>query len=108
MVHANVQILPDRVDPVWVHVVHVWLACPREGDPHGAYSPQVRYLYLLCPRISHPMIHVRSLLAAEKQSYFRTFMIASIAGIYSLFPLIFTPAGKRRFCPSSICVQPNL
>jgi alpha-1,3-glucosyltransferase len=33
-----------------------------------------------------------SLLAAEKQSYFRTFMIASIAGIYSLFPLIFTPA----------------
>ena len=33
-----------------------------------------------------------SLLAAERQAYFRTFMLASIAGIYSLFPLIFTPA----------------
>ncbi|KAI0375747.1 glycosyltransferase family 57 protein [Pilatotrama ljubarskyi] len=33
-----------------------------------------------------------SLLAAENNAYFRTFMIASIAGIYSLFPLLFTPA----------------
>ncbi|KAF9006492.1 glucosyltransferase [Cyathus striatus] len=33
-----------------------------------------------------------SLLAAERQAYFRTFMIASIAGVFSLFPLIFTPA----------------
>ncbi|KAI0650640.1 glycosyltransferase family 57 protein [Trametes meyenii] len=33
-----------------------------------------------------------SLLAAEDNAYFRTFMIASIAGIYSLFPLLFTPA----------------
>ncbi|RPD67057.1 glycosyltransferase family 57 protein [Lentinus tigrinus ALCF2SS1-6] len=33
-----------------------------------------------------------SLLAAESNAYFRTFEIASIAGIYSLFPLLFTPA----------------
>ncbi|KAL1944253.1 hypothetical protein VTO73DRAFT_3438 [Trametes versicolor] len=33
-----------------------------------------------------------SLLAAEDNAYFHTFMIASIAGIYSLFPLLFTPA----------------
>ncbi|OCH90715.1 glucosyltransferase [Obba rivulosa] len=33
-----------------------------------------------------------SLLATENHAYFRTFMIASIAGIYSLFPLLFTPA----------------
>ncbi|KAI0677439.1 glycosyltransferase family 57 protein [Trametes maxima] len=33
-----------------------------------------------------------SLLAAENNAYFRTFMIASVAGIYSLFPLLFTPA----------------
>ncbi|KAI0832530.1 glycosyltransferase family 57 protein [Trametes gibbosa] len=33
-----------------------------------------------------------SLLAAEDNAYFRTFMIASVAGIYSLFPLLFTPA----------------
>ena len=34
-----------------------------------------------------------SLLAAENQAFFRTFAIASIAGVYSLFPLLFTPAG---------------
>ncbi|OSD04349.1 glycosyltransferase family 57 protein [Trametes coccinea BRFM310] len=33
-----------------------------------------------------------SLLAAEDNAYFRTFTIASIAGVYSLFPLLFTPA----------------
>ncbi|KIY67436.1 glycosyltransferase family 57 protein [Cylindrobasidium torrendii FP15055 ss-10] len=33
-----------------------------------------------------------SLLAAERQAYFRTYMICSIAGIFSLFPLLFTPA----------------
>ncbi|KAK0206516.1 glucosyltransferase [Desarmillaria ectypa] len=33
-----------------------------------------------------------SLLAAERQAYFRTFMIASVSGIFSLFPLLFTPA----------------
>jgi hypothetical protein len=34
-----------------------------------------------------------SLLAAERQAYFRTFILASIAGIFSLFPLLFTPGG---------------
>ena len=34
-----------------------------------------------------------SLLAAERQAYFRTFVLASVAGVFSLFPLIFTPAG---------------
>ncbi|KAF7433175.1 glycosyl transferase [Pleurotus ostreatus] len=33
-----------------------------------------------------------SLLAAERQAYFRTYILASVAGIFSLFPLIFTPA----------------
>ncbi|KAF8895921.1 glycosyltransferase family 57 protein [Mucidula mucida] len=33
-----------------------------------------------------------SLLAAERQAYFRTFIIASVSGIFSLFPLLFTPA----------------
>ncbi|KAF7332138.1 Alpha-1,3-glucosyltransferase [Mycena kentingensis (nom. inval.)] len=31
-----------------------------------------------------------SLLAAERHAYFRTFILASVAGIFSLFPLIFT------------------
>jgi alpha-1,3-glucosyltransferase len=34
-----------------------------------------------------------SLLAAERQAYFRTYVLASVAGIFSLFPLIFTPSG---------------
>ncbi|KAG7449254.1 glycosyltransferase family 57 protein [Guyanagaster necrorhizus] len=33
-----------------------------------------------------------SLLAAERQAYFRTFIIATVSGIFSLFPLLFTPA----------------
>jgi len=33
-----------------------------------------------------------SLLAAERQAYFRTFVLASVAGVFSLFPLIFTPS----------------
>jgi len=37
-----------------------------------------------------------SLLAAENHAYFRTFVIASTAGIVSLFPLLFTPAGESR------------
>ncbi|KAF8897425.1 glycosyltransferase family 57 protein [Infundibulicybe gibba] len=31
-----------------------------------------------------------SLLAAERQAYFRTFILATVAGIFSLFPLLFT------------------
>ncbi|KAF9452438.1 glycosyltransferase family 57 protein [Macrolepiota fuliginosa MF-IS2] len=32
-----------------------------------------------------------SLLAAERHAYFRTFILCSVAGIFGLFPLIFTP-----------------
>lgn len=40
------------------------------------------------------LIALRSLIAAENHAHFRTFVIASVAGIFSLFPLIFTTAGK--------------
>jgi len=33
-----------------------------------------------------------SLLAAENHAYFRTYLLASCAGVFSLFPLLFTPA----------------
>ncbi|KDQ64881.1 glycosyltransferase family 57 protein [Jaapia argillacea MUCL 33604] len=33
-----------------------------------------------------------SLLAAESHAHFRTFLLASVAGVFSLFPLLFTPA----------------
>ncbi|KAJ7507690.1 glycosyltransferase family 57 protein [Mycena galericulata] len=36
-----------------------------------------------------------SLLAAERHAYFRTFILASVAGVFSLFPLIFTPGGAE-------------
>ncbi|KAF9469085.1 glucosyltransferase [Collybia nuda] len=32
-----------------------------------------------------------SLLAGERHAYFRTYLIASVAGVFSLFPLLFTP-----------------
>lgn len=41
----------------------------------------------------HDLSSTASLLAAENNEYFRTFEIASVAGIFSLFPLLFTPAG---------------
>lgn len=36
-----------------------------------------------------------SLIATENHAYFRTFVIASVSGIFGLFPLLFTPQGKR-------------
>ena len=39
------------------------------------------------------LITISSLLAAERHAYFRTFILASVAGVFSLFPLIFTPTG---------------
>jgi len=33
-----------------------------------------------------------SLLAAERHAYFRTFILCSVSGVFSLFPLLFTPA----------------
>lgn len=36
-----------------------------------------------------------SFLAAERHAYFRTFILCNVAGIFGLFPLIFTPGGKH-------------
>jgi hypothetical protein len=36
---------------------------------------------------------MKSLMAADSNHHLRTFIIASVAGIASLFPLIFTPQG---------------
>ena len=43
-----------------------------------------------------------SLLAAERQAYFRIFVLASVAGVFSLFPLIFTPLGVLNTFPSQL------
>ena len=46
-----------------------------------------------------------SLLAADNDAYFRTFTTASVAGIYSLFPLLFTPAGESHFGSGSLLLM---
>lgn len=46
----------------------------------------------IAARVNH-LSHFHSLLAAERQAYFRTFLLASVAGVFSLFPLIFNPTG---------------
>ncbi|KAI6034248.1 glycosyltransferase family 57 protein, partial [Pisolithus microcarpus] len=56
----------------------------------------------------HPLLYISveySLLAADNYAYFKTWMIASTAGIFSLFPLLFTSAvyglvwGAMTICP---------
>ncbi|XP_006460000.1 hypothetical protein AGABI2DRAFT_202561 [Agaricus bisporus var. bisporus H97] len=44
-----------------------------------------------------------SLLATERQAYFRTFVICSVAGVFGLFPLIFTPGESIIKVLYSIC-----
>ena len=87
---ANLQILPDRSHFVRIHILHVRMARPREGHFIGPRTTEV------CPtcfaRFTGDQV-ADSLLAAENHAYFRTYLIASVAGIYSLFPLLFTPAG---------------
>ncbi|PPQ63414.1 hypothetical protein CVT24_004924 [Panaeolus cyanescens] len=50
-----------------------------------------------------------SLLAAERQAYFRTFVLASVSGVFGLFPLLFTPAGKSLLNPffSNLSSEPG-
>lgn len=43
---------------------------------------------------THLALLSSSLIAGERHSYFRVFTLASVAGIFSLFPLLFTPAGR--------------
>lgn len=56
--------------------------------------------------------YTSSLLAAERHAYFRTFLLASVAGVFSLFPLLYTPYGKeswnhKQLTSHSLGVQQN-
>ena len=33
MANPNIQVVRHCADALWVYLVHVWLACPREGHP---------------------------------------------------------------------------
>jgi alpha-1,3-glucosyltransferase len=56
----------------------------------------LRYLFKFFTSLNLRNKSSNSLLAAERQAYFRTFVLASVAGVFSLFPLIFTPSGVCR------------
>lgn len=78
---------------MWIHLFLVRLACAREGHFAGVGAFKVdRFAILVMTRLL-TFIFLISLLAAERHAYFRTFIIANVAGIFSLFPLLFTPAG---------------
>jgi alpha-1,3-glucosyltransferase len=55
----------------------------------------LRYMRALAFQCTILTIIHPSLLAAERHAYFRTFILASVAGVFSLFPLIFTPGGMQ-------------
>lgn len=38
---SDLQVLPDRTYVVWIHVLHVWVACPREGHSVGSRTTEV-------------------------------------------------------------------
>lgn len=89
---SDVQIILDRTDPLWIYIFPIWVACPRESYFTRLSTPEVRARprWLRCL----PWAVLKfSLLAAERQAYFRTFILTSVAGIFSLFPLLFTPGG---------------
>lgn len=44
----NLQILPDRSHLVWIHILHVWMARPREGHFIGPCTTEVSYSGSLC------------------------------------------------------------
>ena len=48
--------------------------------------------------------YIGSLLAADDYAHFKTYMIASISGIFSLFPLLFTPSGEPFSCDGTSCL----
>ena len=43
---------------------------------------------------------IRSLLAVQDENHYRAFVISSVAGIYSLFPLLYQAAGKPCYLSS--------
>lgn len=85
-------------------LLHVWLACPREGHPHRHPSPQVSAdpsCHMMMSSADgavwtiSPCFSSRSILAVENREDAGIFLILTTTGHYSLFPLLFTPAGKQ-------------
>lgn len=94
MAQSHLQIFCNGFNTLRLEFFLVWMACARKGSVTYLNTPQVRRIEQrgkILPEWPN------SLLAAERQAYFRTFVIASVAGIFSLFPLLFTPTGSFLF-----------
>lgn len=88
---SELQVFLDGANVVWLDVLFVWVACARKSSAPDSHTSEVRFSIDVFLVIDSGFF---SLLAAERQAYFRTFIIATVAGVYSLFPLIFTPFGS--------------
>jgi hypothetical protein len=71
-------------------ILHVRLACSRKGSPSYTGPPEVR---VSTARHLRGLVTPYSLLAADSHALYRTYLIVTVAGVYGLFPLLFTPAG---------------
>ncbi|KAG6855087.1 hypothetical protein C0991_006016 [Blastosporella zonata] len=87
LVHRSLQIWLIKLwrNPTYKSFLTALTLCGYTSFLFGWHVHEKAVLLVLVPL---------SLLAAERHAYFRTFIIASVAGIFSLFPLIFTPAGE--------------
>ena len=101
MEDTNIQIIPLCFNIMWLCFIHVRLACARESYPLGSRPTQVGILSLdslnSLMTLFVLLVFFHSLVANENHAFFRTYVIASVAGIYSLFPLLFTAAGESFF-----------
>ena len=91
-------------------LLHVRLARPREGHPHRHPAPQVsaavvtrcftRCFTRLLDEVWNGFLRFLSsscsILAVESREDAGIFLVLTTTGHYSLFPLIFTPAGKHQ------------
>jgi hypothetical protein len=102
--NSDIQVIPHIINAVWICVIYVWLARTRKSSSTCSCPTQVRHSCALdCPCLTYA--YECSLLAAENHAYFRTFLLASCAGVFSLFPLLFTPAGRPFFCATATCFK---
>ena len=75
-----------------IRFLPLWLACAREGHFTGDNPIQVR-----SPTYSgeiSQLMYRPSLIALKDRRYLGAFRPLAVAGHVSLFPLLFTPAGK--------------
>lgn len=79
---------------VWICIVSFWMARAWKGHSHCPYSFQASNKFMY-PH-SFKLTLESSLMAVKSKLHLRAFIILSVAGVYSLFPLLFHVAGKHK------------